>query len=153
MRGKMSKKKPKKPYKPKKYAKKITKSSEVTFNIAQQVHNYCVASRLVALFEQTVDEKGIQLYPTTVAFFDGKVDTYNEWFGVVGINQEKFDKVFDKLNKQRIKGDADAIYARIIEKKAEAEKQRVVLATEVDQRSLIQAKESFDKTILKLRKG
>jgi hypothetical protein len=149
----MSTKKRKKPYKPKKWATKVAKPVEVQFNIAQQVHNYCVASRMVGLFEQTVDEQGQQLYPMSVAFFDGKVDTYNEWFDVLGIDQERFDKVFDKLNKQRIKGDADAMYARIVEKFAQQEKQKFILASEADQRTLVRAKEAFDKTISKIKGG
>lgn len=153
MHGKMSKKKQKKPYKPKKWATKVAKPTEIQFNIAQQVHNYCVASRLVGLFEQTVNEEGQQLYPMSVAFFDGKVDTYNEWFEILGIVQEKFDKVFDKLNKQRIKGDADAMYARIVQRFAEQEKQTFILASEADQRALMKAKEAFDKTITKIKGG
>lgn len=153
MRGKMSAKKTKKPYRPKKYATKLVKSSEVSFNLAQQVHNYGVIKRLMGLFEQTVDENGQQLYSDSVAFFHGKACSYDDWFEALEIDEDKFYKVYSKLNKQKMKGDADAMYARIVEKKMEEDKKRVVLASDVNPQTFQAAKEIFNKQLSSVKGG
>lgn len=145
--------KKKKPYRPAKYAQKVAKPAEVKFNLAQMVHNYAVIKRLMGLFEQTVDEKGLQLYPDTVAFFHGKANSYDDWFDILAVDEDKFHKVFDKLNKQKMKGDADATYARIVEKKMEADKKKVILAADVDPKTLQVAKEVFNQQFSKIKGG
>jgi len=153
MRGKMSAKKTKKPYRPKKWATKVTKPAEVSFNLAQMVHNYAVAKRLMGLFEQTVDEQGRQLYPESVVFFYAKANSYDEWFDALSVDEDRFHKVFDKLNKQRMKSDADATYARIVEKKMEEDKKRVVLAADVNPKVFEAAKDIFNKQFSKVKGG
>jgi hypothetical protein len=107
----------------------------------------------MGLFEQTVDEKGQQLYPDSVVFFHGKVNSYNEWFDALAVDEDKFYKVFSKLNKQRMKSDADATFARIVEKKVEAEKKKVILSSDVNSQTFQAAKEIFNQQFSKIKGG
>lgn len=153
----MSKKKQHKA--PKKWATKVSPKTEVSFNLAQMVHNYAMLKRLIGLFEQTRDNEGRQLHPESTDFFSGVIKGYDDWFDALGVDQDKFNMVFEKLDKSNIIADADATYIRILEGKKESveqqkkEARRVILpGDKITRQDVSIAKQIFDQQLSKLDK-
>lgn len=147
--------KKKKQYKaPKKWATKVAPKVEVSFNLAQMSHNYAMIKRLIGLFEQTVDKQGHMMFPESTDFFSGMIKGYDDWFGALGVDQDKFDKALERLDKQNIISDADATYARIVEQKNKVKKpdRRVILPGEegITRQDVSVAKQIFDQQISKV---
>lgn len=150
----MSKNK-KRPYKPGvPSTKSKPKGLEISFNLAQVVHNYAVCKRLIALFEQTVNEEGHMLFPESTAFYSGLIRGYDDWFDSLRIDQERFDAAFEKLDKQNIIGDADAQYARVVDaklKKAKESQRRVIMpGDDITKQDIKVAKEIFGQKFSKI---
>jgi len=139
---------------PKKYATKFKAAvSEVKFNLAQMVHNYALSKRLMGLFEQTVDDKGDQIYPESSIFFSGIIRGYDDWFSVLSVDQDKFDTVFARLDKHKVIGDADAIYARTIEQKVKRKKEQnriIIPGRHINEKDISVIKHIFDQQATKI---
>jgi hypothetical protein len=134
---------------PAKWATRVAKPSQVEFNLAKMVFNYAVLKRLMGLFESSKNEQGETLYPDSATFFSGMLKGYDDWFDALGILQDKFDEAVSKLNKQKMRAEADAVFVRIVEAKQKQNVQKVVLPSEYSHKQIEQAKKLFDEHLNK----
>lgn len=124
----MSNKKPTVPPTP------VQKKKSLRFNLGAMVEKTIYATYVKAICEQ----KGIK---GTAAFFSGLLAGYQDWYNTLGVSQEIFDEIQDKLDKEKLKQNAEEFVTTVIQK----ESRRIILPTGPDGYKL--AKEDFDKKL------
>lgn len=86
------------------------KSDSLKFNLSMMVSSYYIAKVVNAMFAQTEGK-----YRDSESWFQGLLKGYDDWFSALGIDQDLFTSVLEKIDRVPLDTKAKSIFQNIVD--------------------------------------
>ena len=77
------------------------------FNLSMMVRNYYIAKYILAKFTQTS-------FKDSVSWYQGLIVGYDNWFEILGVDQDLFNEIIEKLNRKMMNAEGETMFENIM---------------------------------------